>query len=76
MGNRVSSAIGAASTAYTANNLNQITLTSLGGNNTAITYDANGNTVAIGAKTFGYNAADLTCSTDSFRRVICRALAI
>jgi YD repeat-containing protein len=58
MGNRITSSVSGASTSYTSNNLNQITQTTLGGNNTAITYDANGNMTAEGNKTFGYNDAD------------------
>jgi RHS repeat-associated protein len=58
MGNRITSSVAGASTSYTSNNLNQVTQTTLGGNNTAITYDANGNTIQQGNKTFGYNDAD------------------
>jgi len=58
MGNRVSSSVATASTTYTSNNLNQITQTLVGANSTAIVYDANGNTLQIGAKSFGYNDAD------------------
>src|SRR5690606_36737295 len=58
MGNRITSSVAGTSTSYTSNNLNQITQTTVGGNNTSITYDANGNMVTEGSKQFGYNDAD------------------
>lgn len=49
MGNRTSSSASGTSTSYTANNLNQVTQTSVGGTNTNISYDANGSTM-VGAR--------------------------
>jgi YD repeat-containing protein len=49
MGNRTSSSVSGTSTTYTSNNLNQITQTTVGGNGTSITYDANGNMITKAA---------------------------
>ena len=46
-------------TAYTANSLNQYTAV----NATAPTYDANGNTLSLGAQTFGYDGQSRLTST-------------
>jgi RHS repeat-associated protein len=58
MGNRTSSSVSGTSTSYASNDLNQITQASVGGVDTEINYDANGNMIAVGTKQFAYNDAD------------------
>ena len=65
MGNRTASADSGLSTTYAANNLNQVTSFTQNNFATAVVYDANGNTLQMGEKSFGYDGADRLTSVVS-----------